>query len=80
MPNEVEIPLGIVRVEENFGGEGMGDKRYIVVSLESEDGSKEYFQYKGYYDSWNGTSWDDLEDKKVLPKEKVIITWVEYSD
>lgn len=36
---------------------------------------EQYFRTEGYYDSWNGTSWDDADIWEVVPKE---VTVTEY--
>ena len=49
-----EIPgFGTTEHVESFGGEGMGDSRWIVFKL-----GEQLFRVSGYYDSWNGTEWD----------------------
>lgn len=49
-----EIPSGTVTSVEDFGGgEGEGSERYIVFKV-----GDQFFQYNGYYSSWDGTEWD----------------------
>lgn len=74
--DSIELPLGKLAVEDSYGGEGQGDRYYIVVSLTHSDGTVEYFQYNGFYSSWEGVDWEDFEDEKVIPQEKTIIEWV----
>lgn len=58
---------------ENFGGEGQGDHAHVVFSV--KHGNKEMFvKVDGYYDSYNGISWDD-SPYEVEPYEKTITAW-----
>lgn len=51
---------------EQSGGEGQGDTYYVIVGISAED--EEYLlKYEGWYDSWNGTSWDDQSISLVEP-------------
>ncbi len=61
-----------VKCVESFGGEGMGDTRYIVFKLDTPEGDV-YLEFIGCYDSWNGTEWQ--EAYIVEPKEVTIIEY-----
>ena len=73
---EVLLSSGSVEVVEDFGGEGQGDKRYVVFSIDTEDG-RHFYKVEGYYASWDGTTWDDLTPFRVFPREKTITEYVE---
>lgn len=56
------------------GGEGDGEERYIVYSV--TDGTKtRYFRYDGYYASWDGSTFENLEPRKVKAKKKVVVVF-----
>jgi len=61
-----------VKCVKYFGGEGMGDTRYIVFKLDTPEGDV-YLEFHGSYDSWNGTEW--YEAYLVEPRE---VTVIEY--
>ena len=64
-----------IKYEDDFGGEGDGDSYWLVISiLELESNEKTYIRFNGYYDSWNGTEWEDWQI--VNPKEVSVIQWV----
>lgn len=63
-----------VQTEEQFGGEGQGDKLWAVFSVKTGD-ETQYFRMSGWYASYDGFNWDgDLEEVKA--QEKTIIVWV----
>lgn len=66
------LASGKVNLEEDFGGEGQGDQRYVVWSI-GEGDAKQYFKVSGYYASWDGTTWDDLTPYEVEPFERTVI-------
>lgn len=49
-------------VEDHGGGEGDGEERWVVFSV----GDK-FYEVSGYYASWDGTTWDDLDIYDVEP-------------
>lgn len=59
-----------ITLEEDFGGEGMGDNRYLVIKFSSPDGDF-YFRKDAYYASYDGTTWDGYF-YAVTPKQKTI--------
>lgn len=64
------LPSGPVFLVEDFGGEGMGDTRYVVFSV-----GDQFFKVEGYYASWDGTTWDDPTPFEVKPVEKTVIEY-----
>jgi len=64
--------------EEDFGGyEGAGEKTWVVYSLkDNETDEVIYFRLNGWYDSWNGTEWEN-DFVIVNPKEVIRIEWKE---
>lgn len=64
------LPSGPVWLVEDFGGEGMGDTRYVVFQI-----GDQFFQVDGYYASWDGTTWEDPSPYEVKPVE---VTKIEY--
>lgn len=67
----VELASGKVKKVAEFGGEGQGDTYYYVFSV-----GNQYFKRSGYYDSYDGTDWEDSEFFEVFPKEVTIIEYV----
>jgi len=66
----------IIKEEETFGGyEGAGEETWIVYSLlNKKTQEKIYFEINGYYNSWDGTEWNNWA--VVKPKEVKKIIWV----
>lgn len=56
------------------GGEGDGEERYVVFKIFNGTETR-YFRYDGYYASWDGSTFDDLEPREVLAQEKVIVVF-----
>ena len=72
--NNIQIEL-----VQHYGGEGEGDQYYDVYKITDTLTHKfAYIKYEGYYDSWNGTSWD-AECRLVTPVEKTIIVYENVS-
>jgi len=67
-----------ISCEEDFGGyEGAGEKTWVVYSLkDNETDEVIYFKLNGWYDSWNGTEWEN-DFVIVNPKEVIRIEWRE---
>ncbi len=67
----------IVNLEDDFGGEGMGDTKYMVFSFahETKPDEKTYIKFNGYYDSWNGTEWES-GFSITHPQEVTVIEWM----
>ena len=59
----VTIPgIGTTEPVDRFGGEGMGDERWVVFKLENR-----LFRISGYYSSWEGTEWyEDVTEVKPV--------------
>ena len=56
---------------KSWGGEGEGESIGYVVSYDV-DGEKIYLKVEGFYDSWNGTDWNEDMNKLVSPVERVV--------
>lgn len=57
------LASGKTKLEEDHGGgEGDGEERWVVFSVNGQ-----YFEVVGYYQSWEGTEWDDLTIREVEP-------------
>lgn len=71
----LELPdVGTVRKVADFGGEGKGDERWMVVSVTFLDGTVKLYRKEGYYASYDGTTWDeDFTLREVTAQEKVVI-------
>lgn len=62
-----------VKVIDKFGGEGMGDHAHYVFEVTDGD-EKILVKIDGYYDSWNGTEWQD-DFYEVVPVEVKVIQY-----
>ena len=73
--NEYNYNNYTVSQVDSFGGEGQGDTYYFVYKIVDND-TKEvnYLSFNFYYDSWNGTDFEDVV--QVSPKEKIVIEWL----
>lgn len=58
--------FGKAEFVESYGGEGMGDERWIVFKV-----GDRMFRKNGYYSSWDGSSWDG-ELEEVEPREVTV--------
>jgi len=63
-----------INLLETFGGEGYGDSISYIFELFKDNKPLYYFECYGYYDSWNGTEWNDIDI--VLPKPNVDVKYV----
>lgn len=61
---------GVTQVEE-WGGEDEGSSIGYTVKFDV-DGETIYLKITGYYDSWNGTDWDDGTVRLVKPVERMV--------
>lgn len=58
------------------GGEGEGDYYEIVYSIKREGYEEQFLMFCGFYDSWNGVTWEDYDNPQLCePKE---VTRIEY--
>lgn len=69
--NTPVLPSGPAYVVEDFGGEGMGEDRYVVFSV-----GDQFFKVDGYYASWDGTTWEDPTPFEVAAKPVTVIKYV----
>lgn len=65
--------LYITCVDEH-GGEGQGSSYGYVFKIDHPEHGVGYIAYEGYYDSWNGTDWDE-DPFMVEPKEQTITVY-----
>jgi len=63
--------LGIVELVEDYGGEGMGDTRYVVIKVTNNDGDETYYRKDGYYASYDGSTFDG-DFREVTPRDRVV--------
>lgn len=49
---------------------------HLVFCLKKANGEKKFYKIPGYYNSWDGVSWEDAEIVRVYPET---ITIVRYS-
>jgi len=65
--------IGKIELKECVGGEGEGDHRHVVYYLEDHD---IFIKLDGYYTSYDGTSWDDIDQLyEVVPQQEVITVY-----
>lgn len=74
-PPELELPSGSAKFVKRYGGEGKGEKYWVIFSV-----GDELFKVDGYYSSWDGSSWDDAEMYKVEPVEVTVIEYRKVKD
>jgi len=67
--------FGTVSAVVQDGGEGQGDRYFIVWKLTDENGDEYYFRADGYYSSYEGVEWDGAELRQVTPREKTIVVY-----
>lgn len=67
-------PLGEVYGIDRFGGEGQGDRYWVVVKLVEADGTETYYRRNGWYQSFNGAELDGPTEI-VKPSEKIVRIW-----
>lgn len=66
-----------IRLVEDFGGEGMGDDRYLIFQINDTQNCENCnVKFRGFYDSWNGSTWDE-EPIFVYARRKVITIYEE---
>jgi hypothetical protein len=66
--------LGKVTTVEQFGGEGQGDRAWVVVRVDFPNGTSRYFKKDGYHASHDGTYYDGYFSE-VTPQEKVVTVY-----
>ena len=66
--DEVTLPSGlVVKDVERYGGEGEGDKLWVVFSVDDQ-----LFRVTGYYSSWDGDNWEDASLEEVEAYEVMV--------
>ena len=76
--NLLEKPLGKelfdlgykIEKEDSYGGEGQGDKFWVVFSVE-KDSEKTFFRLDGWYSSYGGATFDSPLSFYVVKKVPV---------
>lgn len=76
-PDVQEIEGYIIKLAEQYGGEGQGDCYFKVFSFEREGGI-EYWKVPGWYSSDNGAELEYYNAFKVKQVEKLIQVWVDF--
>lgn len=61
--------VGKMVLVDSYGGEGKGEEYWIVLYLENLN---IYLRADGYYESYNGVSWDGSGWYEVTKQEKTI--------
>jgi len=67
-----------IKLTDTFGGEGMGDYMWYIFELHKNDERVAFFRVSGYYDSWNGTDWENI--CIVGPELEYNTTWAKVDD
>lgn len=69
-----KLELGPIKNVNHYGGEGQGEKWYVVFHFVDHD---IYIRVDGFYSSYNGTDfyggWGDC--KEVTPKTKTLVVY-----
>lgn len=60
----------IAKGVESHGGEGQGDRYENIFQI-----GDQFFRATGYYSSWDGVNWDDVEVEEVAEVEKLVKVW-----
>lgn len=66
--NTVKLASGEAKKVRDTGGSDEGTHRSVIFSV-----GEQYFEAEGYYSSWEGDNWDDINLKEVTPKEVKVI-------
>lgn len=65
-----------VALADSYGGEGKGEEYWYVAKLIDKESDEEFFiKMDGYYQSYEGTSWDSATVNLVKPYEKTVKSW-----
>ena len=65
----------VIKETEQHGGEGQGDEYWYIFTIIDEGGNKTHLKVEGWYDSWNGTTWDNADFDIVEPYEVKVTRW-----
>lgn len=60
--------LDVIKVDD-FGGEGQGEKLWVVVKIDGK-----FYRKSGYYSSYDGSEWDG-PFREVSPVQKTITVY-----
>lgn len=64
----------IISEYDSFGGEGKGEERWNITKIiNKQTGKISFIKFDGYYESWNGTDWEEWYC--TVPSEVVKISW-----
>ena len=74
-----DVYIADVELVESFGGEGEGERRWLVFKVTPKNGvvddaAPRYFKKEGYYSSWDGSDWDGAFTE-VRPVEKYVTAY-----
>jgi hypothetical protein len=70
----VELPgLGVAKLVDSYGGEGLGEELWIVVQI-----GDEFYKFDHFYSSYDGTEpWHgNCTIFPVVGREKIVTEWV----
>lgn len=60
---------------DQYGGEGQGDDYWVVFSATDKNGHVTNYRLDGWYASYDGFHFDELEPYEVEEKEVLIKKW-----
>lgn len=66
--------LGLVKLVESFGGEGLGDQYYLIFFVDAGEWEQHY-KLSGYYSSYGDGGYYEAPLYKVSPVERVVTFW-----
>jgi len=64
-----------IKTTDEYGGEGLGDEYWYIFTLTSEDKKETHIKVEGWYDSWNGTSWEEYDFNIVESYIEPVTRW-----
>lgn len=70
----LETPEGIWKEIDQARDRDEPSTYYHIFELSKGDNSR-YFRIEGYYDSWNGTEYEDMDLVEVVKKTRVEEYW-----
>lgn len=68
------LPSGAsVILQEQVGGEGEGERYYLIFRVDNEDATTQFFRVDGYYASDEGTRWESAQLKEVKSASRQVV-------
>lgn len=72
---KLQSPKVAFELVDSYGGEGEGERYYFVFKIHDlESNEIVYIKFDGFYNSWEGTEWDD-DPFFVTPVQKTITVY-----